>query len=80
MEPEVNPTTTNYQQVTVDVPEERIAEFHAFFGRFLARPAGLGRRGRDRRRHGSHGRGCSHDRDAAERSEAGGQAVQVTEA
>ena len=42
-------SNTNYQQVTVDVPEDRIAEFHAFFARFLA--------GRTRRGHRHHGRG-----------------------
>ena len=72
------PTSTEYQQVTVDVPQERVAEFHAFFGRFLARPAGLGGRGRHRRHHGIHGRGCSHHREAAQHGEAGG-AVQATE-
>jgi hypothetical protein len=68
MDSQESPTTTNYQQVTVDVPEDRVAEFHAFFGRFLA-----GRRGRGRRRgygrqhrHG-HGRRCSERREAAER-------------
>ena len=64
------PTPTEYTQVTVEVPEERLAEFHAFFARFLA---GRGRRGRrgEHRRHG-HGRrhGCAHRREQAERSEA----------
>jgi hypothetical protein len=47
-----------YQQVTVDVPEDRVAEFHAFFARFLA-----GRSGRlhHRGRHGRAGHGpCGH--------------------
>ena len=35
MESNITPDT-QYQQVTVDVPEDRVAEFHAFFGRFLA--------------------------------------------
>jgi hypothetical protein len=47
-----------------------VAEFHAFFGRFLA---GRGRRGirGEHRRHG-HGRGhgCSRRHERAERSEA----------
>ena len=67
-------TPTNYKQVTVDVPEERLAEFHAFFARFLA---GRGRRGRrgEHRRHGhghghGHGRGCARGRERAEVSEA----------
>jgi hypothetical protein len=67
MEPISEPTPTTYKQVTVDVPEERVAEFHAFFARFLA---GRGRRGRrgEHRRHG-HGRGhrCA---PRAERGEA----------
>src|SRR5436853_172392 len=44
------PTPTKYQQVTVDVPEERVAEFHAFFARFLAGRGRRGRRGEHRRR------------------------------
>jgi hypothetical protein len=51
-------STTQYKPVTVDVPEDRVAEFHAFFGRFLAGPTG---RGRGRRHgtphHGRHGHG-----------------------
>jgi hypothetical protein len=39
------------KQLTIDVPEDRVAEFYAFYARFLA-----GRRGRRGRRHG-HG-GC----------------------
>jgi hypothetical protein len=63
-------STTQYKPVTVDVPEDRVAEFHAFFARFLA-----GRRGeRQGRPHGGrhgHGRGrrCSGRRETAERSE-----------
>ena len=70
MESISEPTPTKYQQVTVDVPEERVAEFHAFFARFLA---GRGRRGRrgDYRRH-AHGRehGCADRHDRAEQGEA----------
>ena len=55
-----NPTSTykQYQQVIVDVPEDRVAEFHAFFARFLAGPSGGGRRGRHGRphRHAGHRR------------------------
>jgi hypothetical protein len=64
------PTPVEYKQVTVEVPEERLAEFHAFFARFLA---GRGRRGR-RGEHGRHGHGrrhsCAERREQAERSEA----------
>ncbi len=69
MEPISELTPTEYKQVTVDVPEERLAEFHAFFARFLA---GRGRRGGrgEHRRHG-HGRrhGCAHRPEQSERSE-----------
>ncbi len=76
MDSSENQTSTNFQQVTVDVPEDRVAEFHAFFGRFLA---GRGRRGRYGRQHsGVHGRRCSERREAAERG-ATGQAADVTE-
>ena len=69
-------TTTTYKQVTVDVPEERLAEFHAFFARFLA---GRGRRGRrgEHRRHG-HGRGCAHRHERAERGEASERPAETT--
>ncbi len=80
MESSENPTTTKYQQVTVDVPEDRIAEFHAFFGRFLASPAGRGRRGRHGRHHrGVHGRGCAHRHGATEHGEATGQPAGTSE-
>jgi hypothetical protein len=60
---ETSTDTITYQQVTVDVPEDRVAEFHAFFARFLAGRPGRGRRGRHGRggihgRHGIHGRRC----------------------
>jgi hypothetical protein len=53
-----NPTSTTnqYQQVVVDVPEDRVAEFHAFFARFLAGPSGRGHRGRHGRPHRHAGR------------------------
>lgn len=81
------PTTTKYQQVTVDVPEDRIAEFHAFFGRFLAATEGRGRRGRHGRRHHhrSHGHGCGpraefgERGESAERGDSGEQAAETTE-
>ena len=70
MESISEPTPTKYQQVTVDVPEERLAEFHAFVARFLAGPSRRGRRGQYRR-HGDGGRhGCAHRHERAERSEA----------
>jgi hypothetical protein len=70
-------TTTQYQQVTVDVPEDRIVEFHAFFARFLA---GRGRRGRHGRPHrGAHGRRCGERREAAEHGEAAGAPAGTTD-
>jgi hypothetical protein len=48
----VEPTTKD-KQITIDVPEDRVAEFYAFYGRFLA-----GFPGRRRRRHGPHGHRC----------------------
>lgn len=63
----------NYQQVTVEVPEERVAEFHAFFARFLA--------GRTRRGHRHHGHGRGHGRRCAERrGQTEAQRADVTEA
>ncbi len=44
--------TSKDKQITIEVPEERVAEFYAFYGRFLAGP---GRRGG--RRGGPHHRG-----------------------
>jgi hypothetical protein len=81
MEANSTPTNTNYQQVTVEVPEERVAEFHAFFARFLE---GRGRRGRGHRghRHGhGHGRcGERHGRsERSEQTETAGQPTEVTE-
>ena len=65
-----NSSTTQYKPVTVDVPEDRVAEFHAFFARFLAGPLGRGRGGRhDRPRGGRHGHGHGHGRRCAGRSE-----------
>ena len=70
MEPISEPTPTEYQQVTIDVPEERLAEFHAFFARFLAGRGQRGWRGEYRRHRHGHGRGCAHRRERAEQTEA----------
>lgn len=65
------PTTTKYQQVTVDVPEDRVAEFHAFFGRFLSSRSGRRRQGGHGRQHrGVHGRRCAERREAADQGPA----------
>ena len=66
------PTPTKYEQVTVEVPEERLAEFHAFFARFLAgrgrrrRHAGYGRHGHGRGR----GHACARRDEGSEQGEA----------
>ena len=79
MDSQESQTNTNYQRVTVDVPEDRVAEFHAFFGRFLAGRRGQRRRGGYGRHHrGAHGRRCSERREAEERSSTE-QAAGITE-
>jgi hypothetical protein len=69
-------STTQYKPVTVDVPEDRLAEFHAFFARFLSGPRGRGRGGRHGRPHGGrhghghgHGPRCAGRRETSEQSE-----------
>jgi hypothetical protein len=77
-----NPTTTTTatQQVVVEVPEDRIAEFHVFFGRFLAGPSRRRRSGRYGRPHrGRHGRRCAENRAATEQGEATEQQTTTTE-
>jgi hypothetical protein len=54
---------TKDKQITIEVPEDRVAEFYAFYGRFLA--GFPGRRGRGRR-HGPHGHRCAQHRHPAE--------------
>ena len=66
-------STTQYKPVTVDVPEDRLAEFHAFFARFLAGSRRRDRAGRHGRPHGGrHGQGrhCAGRRETSESSEA----------
>jgi hypothetical protein len=80
MDSNISPTPTKYQQVIVEVPEHRVAEFHAFFGRFLAGPSGRRRRGRHGRPHrGLHGRRCAERREATEQGDATGQPAATTE-
>jgi hypothetical protein len=77
MESNITPET-QYTQVTVDVPSDRVAEFHAFFARFLAGPGGRRRGGRPRRRHGhGHGRGCAQRGQRAEQSEASAESTEI---
>ncbi len=71
-----------YTQVTVDVPSDRVAEFHALFGRFLAGPGGRRRGGRHGRRHGHghyghHGRGCAERGQRAESSEPSAESTEI---
>ena len=79
MESSSTPNPTTYQQVTVDVPEDRIAEFHAFFARFLAGRSGRGRRGHHHRAHRIHGRHCAERRGPTEGAEATGEPAGTTE-
>ena len=56
--------TSKDKQITIEVPEDRVAEFYAFYGRFLA--------GFPRRRGRGHWRGCGphrHDDSAGGGSE-----------
>jgi hypothetical protein len=81
MESSSGQINTRYQPVTVDVPEERVAEFHAFFARFLAGGPGRGRRGRG---HGGphgrhHGHRCTGRHGAAEHAEASTQSSDISE-
>jgi hypothetical protein len=60
------PTTTPTQdkQVTVDVPEDRVAEFYAWYSRFLAgrgRSRRCGHHGHRGRHFGEHGRPTGAD-------------------
>ena len=64
MDTEATTPTQDQQdkQITVAVPEDRVAEFYAFFGRFLE--GRRGPRGRHRRHGGPHHghRHCGHGR------------------
>ncbi len=66
------PSTTKDKQITIDVPEDRVAEFYAFYGRFLA--GFPGRRGQGRHRHGRH---CGHGRHTAEQPATTGTETQT---
>ena len=80
MEAGSNPPNAKYQPVTVDVPEDRVAEFHAFFARFLAGRSGRGPRGRHGGPHGRlHGRHCAPRRGAAARGDAMPEGPETTE-
>jgi len=53
-------TTPNDKQITIEVPEDRVAEFYAFYGRFLA--GAERRRGRGRGHRHGHRCGGGHHR------------------
>ena len=79
MESNITPNP-QYTQVTVDVPEDRVAEVHAFFARFLAGPGGRrrhGRHGRHGHGHGHHGRGCAGRREGAEQREPSAETTEI---
>ncbi len=75
MESNITPNP-QYTQVTVDVPEDRLAEFHAFFARFLAGPGGRRRERHGRHGHG-HGHGCGHGRERVEQTEPSTEPTQL---
>lgn len=62
--------STQDKQVTVDVPADRVAEFYAFYARFLAGGT-RGRGGPHRGQRHGHGHGCRgrHARSGAERTD-----------
>ncbi len=60
----VEPTTKD-KQITIDVPEDRVAEFYAFYGHFLAGFPRRGRRGGPGHRHGGHRCGPTSEREDA---------------
>jgi hypothetical protein len=70
----VETTTTQDKQITIDVPEDRVAEFYAFYGQFLAGFPGRRRGGPHHRGHGPHGHRCGphrEDREDRESTETG---------
>jgi len=81
MESNITPNPQS-KQITVDVPEDRVEEFRAFFERFLAGPGRRARRGRHGRPghghhgHGHHGHGCGRRRESVEQPE---QSAETTE-
>jgi hypothetical protein len=80
MDSQAIPNTTQHQEVVVQVPEDRVAEFHVFFGRFLAGPSGRGRRGRHGRPHrGHHGRRCAERSSAGESGQGSPEPASVTQ-
>lgn len=58
-------STTKDKQITIDVPEDRVAEFYAFYGHFLADFPTRRRRG-----HRPHGHRCDPHREQHPAAEA----------
>ncbi|MEA2444036.1 MAG: hypothetical protein QOJ12_1328 [Thermoleophilales bacterium] len=54
------------KEITVAVPADRVAEFYAFYSRFLAGRRGRRGRGPGRHGHGHHGRRCGEKSAPAE--------------
>jgi hypothetical protein len=79
MESNITPNT-QYKQVTVDVPEDRVGEFHAFFGRFLAGPGSRSERRGRHRGHRQHGGRCARGHRSAEQRESAEQRQPTIEA
>jgi hypothetical protein len=61
-------TTTKDKQITIEVPEDRVPEFYAFYGQFLAGFPGRRRRGGGpgHRGHGPRGHGCGRHHEERE--------------
>ena len=73
---ETETNATQDKQITVDVPEDRVAEFYAYYARFLA--GRRGRRGRGRGRGpGRHGHGCRGHRSEGREQAAPEEVQQV---
>ncbi len=69
-------TTTKDKQIIIDVPEDRVAEFYAFYGQFLAGFPGRRRRGGPHHRghrggHGPHGHRCGPHHEEQHEAEVG---------
>ena len=55
---------TKDKQITIEVPEDRVAEFYAFYGRFLAGSPRRRGHGRGHRCGGHHGHAAEHSQTA----------------
>lgn len=65
--------TSQSKQITIEVPEDRVAEFYAFYGRFLAGFPKRRGHGRGHHRCGHH----RHHRHAEEAAETTGTETQT---